>query len=252
MWMHTTSCWCLIILDTETIKRRPRQVGVLNGEDVSALFLSPLETFVFRASLQHKALSTYNRILQLKGNAISNVTTHSALCEREDSCGTLRGVNTSWNWRRVIFSNKPRQGGPTSFSLGLRIVFRWIQYPEVVILGLVVSVLAIGPKVRGFWPGPGIWIFKGDKNPQPSFGGEVKPSAQCRKVLRHLKKPIKVWKKYFVRQNLSFISPVAPALLFENSRRIAREIWWADQEFLPVCITLPWFSMLIYHLGEEE
>jgi hypothetical protein len=31
--------------------------------------------------------------------------------------------------------------------------------------GLVVSVLATGPKVRGFDPGRGRWIFKGDKNP---------------------------------------------------------------------------------------
>jgi hypothetical protein len=31
--------------------------------------------------------------------------------------------------------------------------------------GLVVSVLATGPKVRGFSPGRGRWIFKGDKNP---------------------------------------------------------------------------------------
>jgi hypothetical protein len=31
--------------------------------------------------------------------------------------------------------------------------------------GLVVSVLATGPKVRGFDHDRGRWIFKGDKNP---------------------------------------------------------------------------------------
>jgi hypothetical protein len=31
--------------------------------------------------------------------------------------------------------------------------------------GLVVTVLATGPKVRGFDPCRGRWIFKGDKNP---------------------------------------------------------------------------------------
>jgi hypothetical protein len=31
--------------------------------------------------------------------------------------------------------------------------------------GLVVSVLATGPKVSGFDPDRGGWIFKGDKNP---------------------------------------------------------------------------------------
>jgi hypothetical protein len=31
--------------------------------------------------------------------------------------------------------------------------------------GIVVIVLAIGPKVRGFKPGRRQWIFKGDKSP---------------------------------------------------------------------------------------
>ena len=35
--------------------------------------------------------------------------------------------------------------------------------------GLLVSVLATGPKVCGFDPGRGRWIFKGDKNPEPHF-----------------------------------------------------------------------------------
>jgi hypothetical protein len=35
--------------------------------------------------------------------------------------------------------------------------------------GLVVSVLATGPKVRGFDPERGGWIFKGDKNPEHHF-----------------------------------------------------------------------------------
>jgi hypothetical protein len=36
---------------------------------------------------------------------------------------------------------------------------------SVALGGLVVSVLATGPKVRGFDPDRGRWIFKGDKNP---------------------------------------------------------------------------------------
>jgi hypothetical protein len=35
--------------------------------------------------------------------------------------------------------------------------------------GLVVSVLATGPKVRGFDPDRGRWISKGDKNPEHHF-----------------------------------------------------------------------------------
>jgi hypothetical protein len=37
---------------------------------------------------------------------------------------------------------------------------------KVALGGLVVSVLATGPKVRGFDPDRGRWIFKGDKNPE--------------------------------------------------------------------------------------
>jgi hypothetical protein len=33
----------------------------------------------------------------------------------------------------------------------------------------VVSVLATGPKVSGFDPDRGQWIFKGDKNPEQNF-----------------------------------------------------------------------------------
>jgi hypothetical protein len=53
----------------------------------------------------------------------------------------------------------------------------------------VVSVLATGPKVRGFKPGRGRRIFKGDKiRSTPSFGGEV--SRRSHVVdLRHVKEP---------------------------------------------------------------
>jgi hypothetical protein len=52
---------------------------------------------------------------------------------------------------------------------------------EVALGGLVVIVLVIGPKIRGFKPGR----IRGT----PSFGGEVKPSVPCRKILRHVKDP---------------------------------------------------------------
>jgi hypothetical protein len=58
----------------------------------------------------------------------------------------------------------------------------------------MVSVLAIAPKVRGFKPGRGQWIFKDVKIcSTPSFGGDVKPSAPCRKILQHVKNPLEVW-----------------------------------------------------------
>jgi hypothetical protein len=49
----------------------------------------------------------------------------------------------------------------------LIILYYTIQF--VALGGLVVSVLATGPKIRGFDPDRGRWIFKGDKNPEHYF-----------------------------------------------------------------------------------
>jgi hypothetical protein len=52
-------------------------------------------------------------------------------------------------------------------------------------LGVVmVSVLAIGPKVRGFKPGRGGW--------------GVKPEVPCRKILRYVKEPCVASQRYYV------------------------------------------------------
>jgi hypothetical protein len=45
------------------------------------------------------------------------------------------------------------------------IQFNYLVKYTVALGGLVVSVLATGPKVRGFDPERGRWIFKGHKNP---------------------------------------------------------------------------------------
>jgi hypothetical protein len=56
----------------------------------------------------------------------------------------------------------------------------------------MVSVLAIGRKVRGVKPGRRRWIFKGDKTRSTtSFEKEAKPSAPCRTILRRVKDPYK-------------------------------------------------------------
>jgi hypothetical protein len=34
--------------------------------------------------------------------------------------------------------------------------------------------------------------------------------------------------------------------------RITRELWWMNQEGFFVDIIQPWFSMPIYHLGDEQ
>jgi hypothetical protein len=41
-------------------------------------------------------------------------------------------------------------------------------------------------------------------------------------------------------------------LLDDSAGRIARELWWTGQEFCPVDIIPPWFSMFIYHLWDEQ
>jgi hypothetical protein len=56
----------------------------------------------------------------------------------------------------------------------------------------------------------------------PSCGGEVKPSAPCHKILWH--------EKYFLGYALLRDVPAV---------RIARELWWMNQEFSPVNIFPP-------------
>jgi hypothetical protein len=59
----------------------------------------------------------------------------------------------------------------------------------------VVSVLATGTKVRGCKPGLGDGFLKAIKTRRtPSFGWEVKPEVPCRKVLRHVKDPLRYFR----------------------------------------------------------
>jgi hypothetical protein len=58
--------------------------------------------------------------------------------------------------------------------------------------GVVVSVLATGPKGRRFEPGQGDGLLRAIKiRSTPSFGWEVKPEIPCRKILRHVKDLLK-------------------------------------------------------------
>jgi hypothetical protein len=58
--------------------------------------------------------------------------------------------------------------------------------------GVVVSVNAIGPEGRGFKPGRGDGFLRAIKiRSTPTFGWEVKPDVPCRKILRHVKDPLK-------------------------------------------------------------
>jgi hypothetical protein len=64
--------------------------------------------------------------------------------------------------------------------------------------GVMVNVLAIGPKFHGFKPRRGdgflMVIRIGSTSP---FGGEVNPLAPCHNILQHAKELYKVWKRDF-------------------------------------------------------
>jgi hypothetical protein len=68
-----------------------------------------------------------------------------------------------------------------------------IWYKIVVLCGVMFSVIATEFKVRGLKPGKGHKIRS-----TPSFGGEVKPSAPCRTILRLVKDPCGEWQRYYV------------------------------------------------------
>jgi hypothetical protein len=58
--------------------------------------------------------------------------------------------------------------------------------------GVVVSVLATGPKGIRFEPCQGDGFLRAIKiRSTPSFGWEVEPEVPCRKILRHVKELLK-------------------------------------------------------------
>jgi hypothetical protein len=91
----------------------------------------------------------------------------------------------------------------------------------------MVIVLITGPKISRFKPSGERCIFKGVKiRSTSSFGGEVKPSAPCRNILRHVKDPFR-YDRDTDRQNYAAISRLVSPLfatrcLCCNQRR---ELW---------------------------
>jgi hypothetical protein len=63
----------------------------------------------------------------------------------------------------------------------------------------------------------------------PSFGGEVKPEALCCKILWHVRITSKS-KRYTLHGQIHHSLPDVPA------SRIARELWWTNQEVSSVNI----------------
>jgi hypothetical protein len=58
--------------------------------------------------------------------------------------------------------------------------------------GVMVNVLATGPKVCGFEPGRSDWFLMAIKiRSKSSFGWEVKPEVPCRNILQYVKDLLK-------------------------------------------------------------
>jgi hypothetical protein len=96
----------------------------------------------------------------------------------------------------------------------------------VALSGLVVTVIATGPRVRGFKPGRGRWIFKGDKIRSTTyFLGGVKTSAPCRKIFG-----ISMNLAEYERQNsLPFLAKFLLLRYHTFLLVTARELWLMNQ-----------------------
>jgi hypothetical protein len=89
-----------------------------------------------------------------------------------------------------------------NFNLRLNNVIRMAMgyrnknvYKEGRLGGVVISVLAAGPKGRGFKPGLGDEFLRAIKiRSTPSFGWEIKPEVPCSKILRHVIDPLRYFR----------------------------------------------------------
>jgi hypothetical protein len=130
------------------------------------------------------------------------------------------------------------------WKVALVLNFKYPQFCnhwQVPLKGLVVTVLAIGPKVRGFKPSREQRIFKGDKiRRMTSFGGEIKPSAPCRKILQHVTDPCGVWQIYLASIINENFSPRFYLLHYKAFLLVfSRELWWINQirtQMQPQCM----------------
>jgi hypothetical protein len=80
--------------------------------------------------------------------------------------------------------------------------------------GLIVSVLVIAPKVRGFKSGRINGFLRANKiRCTPSFGGKIKPLAPCHTILLHIKITSRYEQRHFEGQIHNFLRQAPPVLL---------------------------------------
>jgi hypothetical protein len=78
----------------------------------------------------------------------------------------------------------------------------------------MVSVFAFRPKVRRFKPGRGNGLLRATKfRSTPSFGGEEKPEAPCRKILQNVKNHLQVSTKILRKAIFIILFPRSSCLL---------------------------------------
>jgi hypothetical protein len=111
-------------------------------------------------------------------------------------------------------------------------------YSTVSRLGdVVLSVLATGPKSRGFKPGQGDGFLRAAKMySTTSFGWEVKPEVSRPKILRHVK--ISWGISDTDRQKFSLPRPIFLLVPDVFAGRTARDLWWTCQELSPTGIII--------------
>jgi hypothetical protein len=92
--------------------------------------------------------------------------------------------------------------------------------------GAIFGVLAIGSTACGFKPSRGDEFLRAIQiRSTPSFGEEVKPSALCRNILRHVKIASKYGQIYFEGQIYNFLRQVPPNFLIDGCTGvISREL----------------------------
>jgi hypothetical protein len=117
---------------------------------------------------------------------------------------------------------------------------------------MVIVRLPLDPRFTDSNPAEGGGFLKAIKiRSTLSFGGEVKPSAHVARLYSMLQIPSKNERRYLVSPNSSFSSPVFPDLLldgcwYDYQRVVVHEL------VVPVDIIPPWYSMPVYHLGDEQ
>jgi hypothetical protein len=127
-------------------------------------------------------------------------------------------------------------------------LFRW---PFVTLVDLILACLPLDPRFAGSNPAEDDGFLRSIKiHSTPSFGGEVKPSVPCRKILQHVKEPCRVWKRYFVGKiQRTFPPQVSRAsLLIVSAGKCdssGGRIWIfyksdADSQYIRNCLAIQW------------